>query len=161
MGLGLQPTLAPQSPLDRGYRAPAASNHSLAQISAAQLLPSFCQSLYASNPGAMLGSGQAAGMALGSSHTHTSLSSGLDSSATNLGAARYLAGLGLNPGVCAMLLCLQLLLFVVCQKYTICCHFVYAKSTFWNQPTSNQYKRCSSAGDSTKQVLLSVLYRKL
>ena len=106
LGLGLQPSLAPTSPLDRGYRAPSASNHSLAQISAAQLLPSFCQSLYASNPGAMLGSGQAAGMALGSSQSQNPLSAGLDASNSNLGAAKYLAGLGLGISVSSTMPCL-------------------------------------------------------
>lgn len=102
----LQPSLPPSSPQDRGYRGPSGgaggsgSNGSLAQISAAQLLPSFCQSLYASNPGAMLGSGQAAGMALGAS-MHSGMSSGLNASSGPLavGAARYLAGLGMGPAV--------------------------------------------------------------
>ncbi|KAA6419351.1 MAG: nitrogen regulatory P-II [Trebouxia sp. A1-2] len=105
LALGLQPSLPPNSPHDRGYRPPAAgpggsaSNNALAQISAAQLLPNFCQSLYASNPGAMLGSGQAAGMALGSS-SHTGMTSGLNTSSSPLamGAARYLAGLGMGSG---------------------------------------------------------------
>ena len=48
----------------------------------------------------MLGSGQAAGMALGSS-THTGMSSVLNTSSSPLamGAARYLAGLGMGSGV--------------------------------------------------------------
>lgn len=83
-------------PLSSGSGPSSAGNHAIAQISAAQLLPNF-QSLYAQNPGALLGSGQAAGMALGS-HTHNPLSSGLNSTSGPLamGAARYLAGLGMN-----------------------------------------------------------------
>lgn len=107
LGLSLQPSLPPSSPQDRGYRAASAgpggsgSNNPLAQISAAQLLPNFCQSLYATNPGAMLGSGQAAGMALGS-HAHSSMSAGLNSSSSPLAmGAKYLAGLGMGSTVCA------------------------------------------------------------
>ncbi len=121
LGLGLQPSLPPNSPHDRGYRPPSAgpggsaSNNALAQISAAQLLPNFCQSLYASNPGAMLGSGQAAGMALGSS-THTGMSSGLNTSSSPLamGAARYLAGLGMGSGV-------SFLALHFCTSSLFCC----------------------------------------
>ena len=48
----------------------------------------------------MLGSGQAAGMALGAS-MHSGMSSGLNASSGPLavGAARYLAGLGMGPVV--------------------------------------------------------------
>lgn len=110
LGLSMQPSQAPNSPQDRGYRGPSAgpggsaSNNPLAQISAAQLLPNYCQSLYGTNPGAMLGSGQAAGMALGS-HSHTSLSAGLNASSSPLamGAARYLAGLGMGSTVSCLL----------------------------------------------------------
>ena len=103
--MALQPSLPPSNPChDRGFRqlsggdSPnAAASNALAQISAAQLLPRGIHSLYAQNPGALLGSGQAAGMALGS-HTHTSLSSGLNTSSgpSAMGAARYLAGLGMT-----------------------------------------------------------------
>ncbi|KAL3156040.1 PSII 6.1 kDa protein [Trebouxia sp. C0010 RCD-2024] len=104
-GMALQPTLPPSNPShDRGFRQlsggdspTAAASNALAQISAAQLLPRGIHSLYAQNPGALLGSGQAAGMALGS-NTHTNLPSGLNASSgpTAMGAARYLAGLGMT-----------------------------------------------------------------
>lgn len=106
----MQPTLPPSNPShDRGFRqlpggdSPnAAASNALAQISASQLLPRGIHSLYAQNPGALLGSGQAAGMALGS-NAHTNLSSGLNASSgpTAMGAARYLAGLGMTT-VCSL-----------------------------------------------------------
>ena len=98
--MALQSSLPGSNPShDRAFRqlnGPGASN-ALAQISAAQLLPRGIHSLYSQNPGALLGSGQAAGMALGS-HTYNSLPSGLNSSSgpMGVGAARYLAGLGMS-----------------------------------------------------------------
>ncbi len=63
----------------------------------------------------MLGSGQAAGMALGSS-THTGMSSGLNTSSSPLamGAARYLAGLGMGTGV-------SFLALHFCTSSLLCC----------------------------------------
>lgn len=104
--MALQPSLPSRNPShERSFRQLSArngpgsgANNALAQINAAQLLPRGIHSLYAQNPGALLGSGQAAGMALGAAHTHNSLSSGLNSSSGPMagGAAQYLAGLGMS-----------------------------------------------------------------
>ena len=106
VGMALQPALPSANPShERGFRQLSAGNNpgsgtssALAQINAAQLLPRGIHSLYAQNPGALLGSGQAAGMALGGAHTHNSLSSGFTTSSGPMtgGAARYLAGLNMN-----------------------------------------------------------------
>ena len=103
--MALQPSLPSSNPSqERSFRQLSAASgpgsgasNALAQISAAQLLPRGIHSLYAQNLGALLGSGQAAGMALGS-HTYNSLPSGFNSSsgAMGVGAARYLAGLGIS-----------------------------------------------------------------
>lgn len=80
----------------RGYRSSASaqvSANQLSHISTAQLLPNAFPSLYASNPGAMLGSGQAAHQALGSQN-HSSLNANLN--ATSAQTQRYLAGLGMG-----------------------------------------------------------------
>ena len=108
-GMALQPSLPSGNPShERSFRQLSAGNgpgsgasNALAQINASQLLPRGIQSLYAQNPGALLGSGQAAGMALGGAHTHNSLSSGLNSSSGPMasGAARYLTGLGMSTVV--------------------------------------------------------------
>lgn len=106
-GMALQPSLpSTNASHERSFRQLSAgigpgsgASSALAQISAAQLLPRGIHSLYAQNPGALLGSGQAAGMALGGGHTHNSLSPGLSNSTGPMagGAARYLAGLGMSP----------------------------------------------------------------
>ena len=106
VGMALQPSLPSANPShERGFRQLSAGNHpgagtsnALAQINAAQLLPRGIHPLYAQNPGALLGSGQVAGMALGGAHTHNSLSSGFNTSSGPMagGAARYLAGLGMK-----------------------------------------------------------------
>ena len=80
----------------RGYRSSAnaqVSANQLSHISTAQLLPNAFPSLYASNPGAMLGSGQAAHQALGSQN-HSSLNANLN--ATSAQTQRYLAGSGMG-----------------------------------------------------------------
>lgn len=140
--MALQPTLPPSNPphereqgfrpLSTGDSPGAAASNALAQISAAQLLPRGIHSLYAQHPGALLGSGQAAGMAL-SSHTHPKLSSGLNSSSgpTAMGAARYLAGLGMTTVLLMLAVilthmplhtCMAMLLPVPCN----CLHAVMA-----------------------------------
>ena len=106
--MALQPSLPSANPShERNFRQLSAgagtgpgsgTSSALAQIDAAQLLPRGIHSLYAQNPGALLGSGQAAGMALGRGHAHNSLSSGFNSSTGPMtgGAARFLAGLNMN-----------------------------------------------------------------
>lgn len=80
-GGGFRPSAGSQAPLNP-----------LSHISTAQLLPNF-QSLYGGNPGAMLGSGQAAHQALGA-QTHSSLTANLN--ASNAQTQRYLANLGMG-----------------------------------------------------------------
>lgn len=96
LGVSLPHSLASSDThLDRGFRSSSATagpSNPLAHISAAQLLPNF-QSLYTSNPGAMLGSGQAAHQALGS-QTQSSLTANLNAGSTQ--TQRYLAGLGMG-----------------------------------------------------------------
>ena len=106
--MALQPSLPSANPShERNFRQLSAgagtgpgsgTSSALAQMDAAQLLPRGIHSLYAQNPGALLGSGQAAGMALGRGHAHNSLSSGFNSSTGPMtgGAARFLAGLNMN-----------------------------------------------------------------
>lgn len=158
-GMALQPSLPSTNPshersfrqLSAGIGPGSGASSALAQISAAQLLPRGIHSLYAQNPGALLGSGQAAGMALGGGlggHTHNSLSPGLTNPSGPMagGASRYLAGLGMNRVLSPSALCHS---FQHTQKQIAMVAYIPAMSTELSPVIFNSSQEQPSYCDGT------------